>query len=88
MFIFYFGCYFKLAPHSEEIESYVYEYNLTGKDVIAIARFYPCHIPASVSLSIIVPSSDITWKSQNLTSDIPKQIPLGKTELFHLLSAD
>ena len=70
--------YCKLAPRGKDSQSYVYEKSFNGEDVVAVVKFYQCHLPASVSLSIIIVSSDITWKSPNLTSDIPKKIPLGK----------
>ena len=61
----------------EDVETYVQEHLFNGRlNVITIVRFYQCHLPASVSLSIIIASSEISWKSQNLTSDIPKQEPL------------
>ena len=74
MFVF---LYFDLAPVGQKFEEYVYEKAFNGMDMVCVVRFYKCHIPASLSLSIIIPSLDITWKSQNLTSDIQKE-PIGK----------
>ena len=54
-------------------------------DVIGVLTFYQCHVPSSVTLSIIIPSVEIAWKSSNTTSDI--QEPCGKNGFYFIFNS-
>ena len=70
---------FGLALAGEVEKKHVYEKVVHGVEVIGILQFYQCNVPLSVSLSVIIPSSDVSWRSENLTSDIHSPVPLGMT---------
>ncbi|XP_028401957.1 uncharacterized protein LOC114524927 [Dendronephthya gigantea] len=54
----------------EDEKKHVYEKVVNGVEVIGILQFYQCNVPFSVSLSVIIPSSDVSWRSENITLDI------------------
>lgn len=65
---------FQIAPSTgKDGKTFVHETVVNGMDVVAVLTFYQCDIPSSVRLSVIIPSLDFEWKSENLTSGIEKR---------------
>ena len=76
---------FYTAPAGNDGKNYVHETVFDGMDVIGVLTFYQCHVPSSVTLSIIIPSLEIAWKSSNTTSDI--QEPRGKNGFYFIFNS-
>lgn len=56
----------------ENRSHHVFNKVIDDNEVITTLMFHTCHLPLSVSISIIIPSLDINWKISNLTTDLPR----------------